>query len=85
MLLPYAVTKNANTKVAVTNVKAEVTHAKERQRRRKGASLDVRDRRVDLERLGDCDATRGAELVPPQAAKRGGNKKGMIGMFLPSR
>jgi hypothetical protein len=77
-VVTVAVTKKANIKV-------EVTHAKERQRRRKGASLDVRDRRVDLERLGDCDATLGAEFGVKQAAKRGGNKKGMIGMLLPSR
>jgi hypothetical protein len=63
----------------------EVTHAKQRQRRRRGASLDVGDRRVDLERLCDRDADLGVELVHPQAAKRGGNKKGMIGMLLPSR
>ena len=62
----------------------EVTHAKQRQRRRRGASLDGGDRRVDLERLCDRDAALGAELVPTQAAKRGGNKKGMIGMLLPS-
>ena len=49
------------------------------------ASLDVCDRLVDLERLGDRDAAFGAELVVPQAAKRGGNKNGMIGMLLPSR
>jgi hypothetical protein len=53
----------------------EVTHAKQRQRSRKGASLDVRDRRVDLERLGDCNATLRADLVAKQAAERGGNKK----------
>jgi hypothetical protein len=55
--------------------KVEVTHAKQRQRGRKRASLDVRDRRVDLDRLGNRDATLGAELVVPQTAKRGGNKK----------
>jgi hypothetical protein len=77
MLLP-AVTKNAKIKV-------EVTHAKQRQRRRRGASLDVGDRLVDLERLGDRDATLGAEIVPIQAAKRGCNKIGMFGMLLPSR
>jgi hypothetical protein len=52
---------------------------------RRGASLDVRDRRVDLERLCDRDATLGAEIVAKQAAKRGGNKIRMIGMLLPSR
>jgi hypothetical protein len=63
----------------------DVAHAKQRPRCRRGASLDVRDRRVDLERLGDRDATLGAEFVPPQAANEGGNKIGMIGMLLPSR
>jgi hypothetical protein len=77
-VVTVAVTKNANLKVGVT-------HAKQRQRGRRGASLDVRDRRVDLERLGDRDATLGAEIVPLQAAKREGNKKGMFGMLLPSR
>jgi hypothetical protein len=66
-------------------LKVGITHAKQRQRSRKGASLDVRDRRVDLERLGDCDATLGAEFVVLQTAKRGGNKIGMIGILLPSR
>ena len=86
MLLPYAVTKNANFKVEVThakqiavsknaNIKVEVTRAKQRQRCRRGASLDGGDRLVDLERLGDRDATLGAEIVPTQAAKRGGNEK----------
>jgi hypothetical protein len=70
-----AVTKNANIKV-------EVTHAKQRQRSRKEASLDVR---VDLESLGDRDATLGAEFVVHQAEKGEGNKNGMIGMLLPSR
>ena len=74
-VVTVAVTKNANFKV-------EVTHAKQSQRR--GASLDVRDRLVDLERLCNRDATLGAELVGPQAAERGGNKNGMIGMLLPS-
>jgi hypothetical protein len=55
------------------------------QRCTRGALLDVRDRRVDLECLGDRDATLGAELVVMQTAKRGGNKKGMIEMLLPSR
>ena len=63
----------------------EETHAKQRQRSRIGASLDVRDRRVDLECLGDCDATLGAKPVAMQAVKRGGNKIGMIGMLLPYR
>jgi hypothetical protein len=67
------------------NIKVEVTHAKQRQRSRIGASLDVRDCLVDLERLGNRDATLGAEFVAAQAAKRGRNKKGMIGMLLPSR
>jgi hypothetical protein len=62
-----------------------VTHAKQSRRSRKGASLDVRDGRVDLERLGDREATLGAESVGLQTAKRGGNKIGMIGMLLPSR
>ena len=52
--------KNANFKVGVTR-------AKQRQRRRRGASLNVGDRLVDLERLGNCDATLGAELVVLQA------------------
>jgi hypothetical protein len=56
-------------------LKVGVTHAKQRQRRRRGASLDSGDRLVDLERIGDRDAALGAELVKPQAAKRGGNKK----------
>jgi hypothetical protein len=87
MLLPVAVTKNANIKVVAKNAnfKVVVTHAKQRQRSRRGASLDGGDRRVDLERLGDCDATLVAEFVEVQTAKRGGNKKGMIGMLLPSR
>ena len=50
-----------------------VTHAKQRQRSRKGASLDVGDRLVDLERLGDRDAALGAELVLLQAVNEGGN------------
>ena len=57
-------------------------------RRGRSASLDVGDRRVALERLGDRDAALAAEFVFRQAAnegKRGGNKKGMIGMLLPSR
>jgi hypothetical protein len=58
---------------------------KQRQRRRTGASLDVGDRRVDLERLGDRDATLRVEIVRSQAANEGGNKIGMIGMLLPSR
>ena len=62
----------------------EVTHAKQRQRSRIGASLNVGDRLVDLERLGDRDAILGAEFVGGQAAKRGGSKNGMIGMLLPS-
>jgi hypothetical protein len=65
ILLPQRGNKNANFKV-------EVTHAKQRQRRRRGASLDGDDRRVDLERLGDCDTTLSAEFVEAQAAKRGG-------------
>jgi hypothetical protein len=70
----------------MTNFKVEVTYHNHRQRRRvRSASLDVRDRLVDLERLGDRDATLGAEIVPLQAAKREGNKKGTIGMLLPSR
>jgi hypothetical protein len=61
----------------MTNFKVEVTC--HRQRRRVGsASLDVGDRLVDLERLGDRDATLGAELVVLQTAKRGGNKIGML-------
>jgi hypothetical protein len=56
-----------------------------KKRSRKGVSLDVRDRLVDLERLSDRDATLGAELVVLQTAKREGNKIGMIGMLLPSR
>jgi hypothetical protein len=63
----------------------EVAHPKERQRCGGRNSLDGSDRRVDLERLGNCDATLGAELVLRQAAERGGNKKGMIGMLLPSQ
>ena len=63
----------------------EVTHAKQSQRSRIGASLDGCDRLVDLERLGDRDAVLGAELVVLQAAKRRGNKNNMIGMLLPSR
>jgi hypothetical protein len=69
--------KNANFKVVVA-------HAKQRQRRNRRASLDELDGLVDLERLGDRDATLGAELVVPQATKRGGNKIGMIGMLLSS-
>jgi hypothetical protein len=72
--------KNANFKVEVThrvnknaNFKVEVTHAKQSQRR--GASPDVRDRLVDLERLSDCDATLGTELVPIQAENEGVTKK----------
>jgi hypothetical protein len=72
MLLQYAVTKNANIKVAGrgnkkcehqsrgnknTNFKVGVTHAKQSQRRKRGASLDGGDRRVDLERFSDRDAT----------------------------
>jgi len=49
------------------------------------ALLDGGDSRVDLECLGNRDANLGAELVPPQSANEGGNKKGMIGMLLPSR
>ena len=63
-MIGISVTKNANIKV-------EVTHAKQRQRRRKGASLDDRDRRVDLERLGNCDATLWADAVPRQTVKVG--------------
>jgi hypothetical protein len=51
-------------------MKVGVTHAKQSQGCRKGALLDVRDRRVDLERLGNCDATLEAEIVPLQTAKR---------------
>jgi hypothetical protein len=65
--------------------KVEVTHPKQRQRRRRGASLDVGDRRVDLERLGDRDATLGAEFGERQAANEGVTKKGTIGMLLPPR
>jgi hypothetical protein len=68
-----------------TNFKVEVTHAKQKQRCRSGDSLDVGNRLVDLERLGDRDATLGAELVVIQTAKEGVSKKGMIGMLLPSR
>jgi hypothetical protein len=63
----------------------EVTHVKQRQRRRRGDSLDVGDRRVDLQRFGNRDATLGAEIVLPQAAKRGGNKIGIIRMLLPQQ
>jgi hypothetical protein len=57
--------KNANFKAWV-NV---------RQRRRRGYSLDVGDRLVDLQRFGDCDATLGAEIGPLQAANEGVTKK----------
>jgi hypothetical protein len=59
--------KNANFKVGVT-------YAKQRQGRGWSASLDGGDRLVDLERLGDCDATLGAEFVVPQAANEGVTK-----------
>jgi endonuclease/exonuclease/phosphatase family metal-dependent hydrolase len=78
MLLPQRGNKNMKFKV-------EVTHPKQRQQRWRGASLDVGDRLVDLERFGDRDATLGAEIVVLQAAKRGGNKTGVIGMLLPLR
>jgi hypothetical protein len=67
------------------NFRVGVTHAKQRQRRRRGASLDGGDRRVDLERLGNRNAALGAKPVACQAAKRGGNKIGMIEMLLPHR
>ena len=40
------------------------------------ASLDGGDRLADLERFGNGDATRWAEMVPPQTEKGGGNKIG---------
>ena len=54
------------------------------QKKGRQALLDGSDRRVDLERLGECLASIGAHPVPFQAAERGGNKKGMIGMLLPT-
>ena len=45
------------------------------------ASLDVGDRLVDFERLGDCDASLWADIVTPQTEKGVGNK---IGMLLPN-
>ena len=78
MLVTVCGNKNANLKV-------EVTHAKQRQRSRIGASLDVCDRRVDLERLGDCHATLGADAIILQTETEGGNKNGMIRRLLPSR
>ena len=48
------------------------------------ALLDGGDRLVDLESLGDRDATLWAEPVQLQTEKRGGNKIGMIGMLLPN-
>jgi hypothetical protein len=81
ILLPRKLQNEGVAVTKIANFKVEVTHAKHSQRR--GASLDGSDRRVDLERLGDCDATLGTEIVYPQAAKRRGNKKGMIGMLLP--
>jgi hypothetical protein len=54
--------------------KVEVTHPKQRQRRKRGASLDVGDGRVDLERLGNRGATLGAELVARQPANEGVTK-----------
>jgi hypothetical protein len=44
--------------------------AKERLQRGMRASLDVRDRLAHRERLGDRDATLGAELVVLQAKRR---------------
>jgi hypothetical protein len=67
MLLPQRGNKNANFKV-------EVTHHKQRQRRGRSASLDIGDCLVDIERLGDRDATLGAEIVVPQAANEGVTK-----------
>jgi hypothetical protein len=78
MFVTVAVTKNANLKVGVT-------HAKQRQRCKRGASLDGGDCLVDLERLGNRDATLDADVVQQQTEKRRGNKKRMIGMLLPSR
>ena len=47
------------------------------------AVLDVGDRRVDLERLSDCDAALGADVVNRQTGKGGGNKNGFNRMLLP--
>ena len=62
-----------------------VTHTKTDARTGGSASLDVGDRRVNLECLSDRDATLRAEFGVPQAAnegKRGGNKKEMVRMLL---
>jgi hypothetical protein len=67
MLLPQRGNKSANLKVGVT-------HSKQRQRRRRGASLDVGDHLVDLECVGDRDAILGAEFVAFQAANEGATK-----------
>jgi len=51
---------------------------KRRKQRKMSAVPDGGDSRVDLENLGDGDATLGANFVPPQTEKRGGNKIGML-------
>ena len=46
------------------------------------SSLDAGDRLVDLECLGNRNTALGADAVPVQTEKGGGNKIGMIGMLV---
>jgi hypothetical protein len=77
MLLPSAVTKNANIKV-------EVTHAKQRQRCRKEPHLMLVIVLLILSASAIATPSLGPNMLRPRLRNKGVTKKGMIGMLLPS-